>query len=101
MRLSSAVAATAAVQLRSANAAKLTLRIIAASLVKHGCGRHRQPGDEGNEAGFGRPLAQRWQAAVREQARSARRQRAAPADNLQNWSRGWQPCSEPGPTSSL
>src|SRR6476661_8496566 len=56
MRLS--VAATAAVQLRSANAAKLTLRIIGPSLLKR-CWEHRRCGGEDNEAGFERPSDRR------------------------------------------
>src|SRR5438067_91609 len=47
MRLSAA--ALAAEEHRTANAAKLTLRIIAASLVKQ-CWKPRQPGGEDNEA---------------------------------------------------
>src|SRR5258708_35324734 len=61
MRLS--FAATAAVQLRSANAAKLTLRIISASLSKH-CWEHRQPGGEDNEAGFAHRSVRRSRAGV-------------------------------------
>src|SRR5205809_1421731 len=53
MRLS--VAATAAVQLRSANATTLNLRIIAPSLLKR-CWKHRRCGGEDNEAGSARPL---------------------------------------------
>ena len=51
MRLSRA--ATAAVQPRSANAAKLTLRIIEAFLANWGW-KHRQPGDGDNAAGCAR-----------------------------------------------
>src|SRR5438270_12009098 len=94
MRLSGA--ATAAVQLRSANAAILTLRIIAPSFAKHCCWKHRRRGDEDNEAGRAHRRDRRGSTAERARASPAAPPRVRKCGASRTWAQGWQPCCAPG-----
>src|SRR4051794_20542958 len=95
MRLS--VAATAPVQPRSANAAKLTLRIIESSLVKQ-CWTFRRRGDGGSEAGCAHLWGRGAQAGALAPESSAGLRLVGRCDDLPTSSRGSPPCFVHAPT---
>src|SRR5262245_34838514 len=95
MRLSEAAAA--AVQLRSAIAAKLNLRIIAESLVKR-CWKPRQPGGEDSEAGCAHRSVPGGLEPEQARESPAERQWEQQAGGSKSSSQGSPPCSGPGPT---